>query len=280
MKQLVAVGLALALCGGAAMAQPRSASSPELLLSAPTGLMAPVWSPDGSKIAVTSDNYAGIFVANADGSALRAITDADGAGYKMVWSGNDAITGSTRTIERGRMMHQVCTWSTVDGSATVTVAKDRRRTLPAVARGAAGLYSAMLANPDLAATTPALAEFTGAMVINPALSPDGSQIAFQVAGRGMWLINADGTGLRNLGTGSHPAWLPDGKSIVYTVVTDNGSEFTSSTLYAMDTRSGRKTILTAAADILPLTPAVSPDGQKVAFENARDNAIYVVTLKY
>ena len=38
--------------------------------------------------------------------------------------------------------------------------------------------------------------------------------------------------------------------------------------------------LVGGSDIIPLTPAVSPDGKKVAFENAADAAIYVISLKY
>ena len=67
--------LALSMLGVAAMAQPRSASEPTLLIKSSQGLMAPVWSPSGDKIAVTSDNYDGIWVADADGSNLRQLTD-------------------------------------------------------------------------------------------------------------------------------------------------------------------------------------------------------------
>ena len=63
--------LALSMLGVAAMAQPRSASEPTLLIKSSQGLMAPVWSPSGDKIAVTSDNYDGIWIADADGSTAK-----------------------------------------------------------------------------------------------------------------------------------------------------------------------------------------------------------------
>ena len=72
--------LALSMLGVAAMAQPRSASEPTFLIKSSQGLMAPVWSPSGDKIAVTSDNYDGIWVADADGSNLRQVTCCSGAG--------------------------------------------------------------------------------------------------------------------------------------------------------------------------------------------------------
>lgn len=286
MKHFTLLGMALLMCGGAAAAQPRSASAPQLLLTTPTGLMAPVWSPDGSKIAVTGDNYTGIMVANADGTGLRTVTATAGAGYKMLWDGNENVVGRTNITENGRVMHELRAWNVADGASKVIVAKSRNAQAPSMRaigrkRGAAGIYDQMVAQPaEVAAKVPALAEFAGQIIINPALSPDGSRIAFQVPGHGMWVMNADGTGLRSLGLGSNPSWLPDNESIVYTVVKDNGQVYTSSTMLAMNVVSGESVTLTSRTDMIPLTPAVSPDGTKVAFQNAADQSIYVVTLKY
>ena len=76
---------ALMLLGGNLLAKPIAFSEPVLLLKSSQNLMAPVWSPDGSKIAVTGDNYVGIWVANADGSSLQQVSSATGAGYQMIW---------------------------------------------------------------------------------------------------------------------------------------------------------------------------------------------------
>lgn len=285
MKKTLLLGIAALLCGSIAIAQPRSASAPQLLLSTPTGLMAPVWSPDGKHIAASGLNYSGIYVAQADGSSLQMVTDAPGAGYKMVWNGNNAIVGRTNIVENGRVMHEMYSW-TLSGTATRVAAKGRNVQAPSLraagmAKGQAGIYDMMVADPShVAATVGALADFEGQIIINPALSPDGSRIAFQVPGKGMWVIGADGSNLRSIGAGSHPAWLPDNATIVYTVVKDNGSEFTSSAIYAKNIDNGKSMTISDSSTILPLSPAVSPDGYKVAFENARDNAIYVITLKY
>lgn len=278
--------MALLLCSGVAAAQPRSASAPQLLLSTPTGLMAPVWSPDGSKIAVTGDNYTGIMVANADGSGLKVVTTSAGAGYKMMWDGNAAIVGRTNITENWRVMHELRSWNVADGSSEVLVAKSRNAQAPSMRaigrkRGAAGIYDQMVAQPaEVAANVPALNKFAGEVIINPALSADGKRIAFQVPGQGMWVMNADGTELKSLGLGSNPSWLPDNETIVYTIVKDNGQVYTSSTMLALNVVNGKSSTLTARTDMIPVTPAVSPDGTKVAFQNAADQSIYVVTLKY
>lgn len=245
--------LGLALCWLAALpaaAQVKVEGAPSLLLKAPMGLMCPVWSPDGSKIAVTTDRYEGIMVAGRDGSALHSVCTAEKAGYKMAWD-----AASTRVIPNA-----------LAANAQATVS--------------AGLFRDMLTDPaGVAAATPALAQFAGKTVINPALSPDGSRIAFQVVGRGLWVINADGSALQSLGAGSHPSWMPDSRNIVYTIVEDDGANFTASCLMSADAVTGRTAVTFRDSDYVPMTPAVSPDGSVVAFENASDAAIYTLNIK-
>ncbi len=285
MKKHLLLGLAVLMCGGLAFAQPKSASAPVKLVSASTGLMTPVWSPDGSQIAMTGNNYTGIMVANADGSGLRTVTDAAGAGYKMVWNGNNAIVGRTNIVESGRVMHEICQWN-LDGAKQVMVQKSRNAQAPSLRaaglkKSAANIYDMMMAKPaEVASQYAALKEFEGAIIINPALSPNGKRVAFQVPGKGMWVINADGSDLRYVGNYRHASWMPDNATIACTVLQDNGSEFTASTLYATNVDNGKTVTLTENANFIPMTPAVSPDGMKIAFENAADQAIYVITLKY
>jgi len=48
--------------------------------------MAPVWSPDGTELAVTTAGYKGIYVTRPDGTAFRQVTSDDAAGYRFSWS--------------------------------------------------------------------------------------------------------------------------------------------------------------------------------------------------
>ena len=269
--------------------------------------MAPVWSPSGDKIAVTSDNYDGIWVADADGSNLRQVTCCSGAGYKMQWSADGTkLLGRTNVVSDNRVFHEVKVWNAADGAETTLVGKTREltgtplwndaervmisgergassvntRSLKRTSATAADVYTMMVNDPaGVADKVASLKEFTGAIIINPALSNDGKQVAFQVPGKGIFTCNSDGSGVAYLCKGSHPAWLPD-NSLIYTVVTDNGESFTGSDIYAVDVATGKAVLLTANTDMIPLTPAVTRDGKRVAFENAKDACIYEITLKY
>ena len=169
-----------ALCALPGFGQARAASEPVKLLESRVGLMAPVWSPDGSMLAVTTDNYAGILVANADGSGLRAVSSDAGTGYKMCWSADSRSITGRATVATGR--HQMRRYDVAGGRATAISAVARTSAEP-VSATAAGLYALMTSDPaGAAATAPALARFAGRTVINPALSPDGTAIAFQIPG--------------------------------------------------------------------------------------------------
>lgn len=281
MKKFAILGLALML-GGALYAQPRSASAPRMVMkTADAGLMAPVWSPDGSLIAATTDGYRGILVASADGSsAIRTVTLAPGAGYKMVWKDNNEIVGRTDVRSGAAVLHEMRSWDVASGRSVLIAPAARTASAPSAARGGR-IYEAMLADAASAASRiDALAAFAGEIVINPALSPDGSRIAFQIPGRGMWTIGADGSGLRSIGAGSHPSWLADNATVIYTVVEDDGQQFTASKLMARNVDSGAAVTLLDDSRFIPMTAAASPDGLKVAFENASEGAIYVITLNY
>jgi Tol biopolymer transport system component len=97
----------------------------------------------------------------------------------------------------------------------------------------------------------------------PALSPDGRQVAY-VSDEGgtphIWLVDANGTATLQLTDGDDPdhdpAWLPDGGAILFTR-TRNGRQG----IWMVPSLGGAATLLVAdAADA-----AVSPDGSRLAF---------------
>lgn len=106
--------------------------------------------------------------------------------------------------------------------------------------------------------------------IQPAISPDGTRIAFRSErdGGGLFIMAADGTApWRCAATGANPAWSADGTELFYaTLSTTLPHDRRPGELYAVNltTRVHR---LVAAADATQ--PAVSPHGYRVAYWGLR-----------
>jgi Tol biopolymer transport system component len=281
MKKSLLLAAAFMCTCGSLLAQPKSFGNPQLLIKAGHGLMAPTWSPDGSKIAVTGDNYIGIYVADADGSNLKQVSEALGAGYKMSWSDAKSITSTPYTMVDNRRMTRIENVN-VQTKAVTEVAPVMRNFKPSQAvKNAPTALKIMLDDPSHATSLIAsLNDYAGKMVLNPALSPDGSKIAFQIVSNGLFVCNADGSNLVSLGKGSHPSWLPDNVNVMVTRIEDNGDVFTKSDIYCVNTSNGSAVNITPNTQVIPVTIAVSPDGKKVAFDNDTDGCIYVIDLKY
>ena len=279
MKKKLLFATALMLCAGSMMAQPAQWSKPKVLIKSSQSLMAPVWSPDGSKIAVTGDNYIGIWVANADGSSIQQVSNEPGAGYKMTWSDAHNIISTPYTMQNNRRMTHIENIDVNTGVSRV-VAPSERNFKRSKATGAVNVLQVMLDQPSQATQLiKSLNKYAGKMILNPALSPDGTKIAFQIVSNGVWVCNADGTNPVSLGKGAYPAWMPDSRNLVVTRLTDNGDRFTSSELYCIDSQSGNAVCITSESNVIPVTTAVSPDGKTIAFDNDADGYIYTINLK-
>lgn len=117
----------------------------------------------------------------------------------------------------------------------------------------------------------------------PALSPDGTQIAFvrmesTTASRSIWVMDIDGSGETQLTSDDTndraPAWSPDGDQMVFESAEDDGFN-----LYVMNADGSELTQITddAAHD---LQPAWSPNGERIAFVRSQpdgsDSDLYTI----
>lgn len=295
--------LASTLIAAGCLAQPKL-GVPQKIAGGDTGFMNPSWSPDGKKIAMTGDNYSGIWVANADGTALTKLTADAGAGYKMAWSDDgSSILSRTNVYKDNKTYHELKVFEVRTMTAQTLVEATRNLGAPVWRDAAAAItkdgqaaiakkggiepaslsvYETMVTDPFHAlAKLPGMEEFAGKPVINPALSPDKTKIAFQIPGKGVFVCDAaDGGNSRRIGRGSYPAWTPGNKYVIVAKVTDNGETFTASELVAIDTDTTATTTIFSDSAMIPLTPAVSPDGKKLLVENCADGGIYMMDITY
>jgi len=210
-------------------------SSPTRLTNNPATDLQPVWSPNAQKIAFASQRddrrYYEIYVMDADGSHPTQLTNNPAENLAPAWSPDGKKIAFTSMGEVYVM--------NADGSSTTRLT-----------------YSP----PDWDWADQA------------AWSPDGTKIALTRASVGycdpdglcssyttlvISVMNADGTGIHNLASGSGAAWSPDGARIAFRG--DGGINVLNA-----DGSSGRQVIAAIGGQHL----AWSPDGAKIAFDGA------------
>lgn len=101
----------------------------------------------------------------------------------------------------------------------------------------------------------------------PTWSPDSRQIAYMLNDgnpcgeqRGVWIMNADGTGRRRIGDGSYIRWAPDGKEICY-----HGYSPTGEALFFYNPETGVTRSILNKVNIAFGGATWSPDSKKVVF---------------
>ena len=192
----------------------------------------PAWSPDGSRIAFTSDagGRPGIHVMSASGTGVTRLTDPGFASYRPAWSpdGTRIVYVSERDgnaelyVMNGDGTHQMRLtshpardtdpdWSP-DGS-TIAFSSERD--------GNAEVYTLHLETRVVTRVTRTQA-WTG----HPAWSPDGTRIAFARAKCDFYwpygcyneVVVSDATGSvqRDVARGEDPTWSPDGSRLAVT----------------------------------------------------------------
>lgn len=188
----------------------------------------PAWSPDGSRIAFTSerDGNFEIYVMNADGTSPVRLTNVAAADDGPAWSpdGNRIAFATNR-----------------DGNSEIYV------------MNADGTGQVRITNHN-------------ANDADPAWSPDGGRIAFTTNRDGrseIYVMNADGSALvrltsNNLGA-AQPAWSPDGTTIAFSF----GISSTATAIFIMNADGSGLKPLTEGFDNAT-DPAWSADGS-IAF---------------
>lgn len=102
---------------------------------------------------------------------------------------------------------------------------------------------------------------------SPAWSPDGSQIAITTGAFGIAVMDADGSGLRQLTSGGHdPAWSPDGTRLAYW--RKSGPGRFRPQIYTVPVQGGSRTHVGSG-----MQPAWSPDGIWIALIQPRHGLV-------
>jgi Tol biopolymer transport system component len=259
----------------------------------------PDWSPDGSRIAFSSDRTGKneIYLMKADGSDQTRLTyNPDKTNPNQSWEPKWSPDGTKIAFTFGYTPVPSDTRSSID-----IMNADGTNQLRITFQAKAGFQDQADLEPDWSPDGTRIV-FTSNRVVNrqiyvmnadgsdqtrltydggynnqPVWSPDGTQIAY-VSNRNIYVMNSDGTNPIKLTSNSNdgnPAWSPDGKQIVFNSIRD-GRNYE---IYVMNADGSNQTRLSNSPGFNG-EPSWSPDAKKIAFSSDRDGnyKIYIINI--
>ena len=234
--------------------------------------LTPVWSPDGQRIAFVRRTGADsrIYAMNADGGSQRPLTAGSDSASSPAWSPDGrqiAFTLTRHATSQIAMMRN-------DGSQVRELAPSHSdeqdpawspdgRLIAFLSRASGGYFELYVIGPDgqnlRRVPTPV-----------PSLQPDVTGFAWLPDGRlaytnrsglaqeGLSVTAVSGAEHQYLGSGSSPAWSPDGRQLAFVASHSGATE-----LYVRSV--GGRSVRIVDPSLTPVRPAWSPDGRQIAF---------------
>ena len=184
----------------------------------PAGNYHPTWSPDGTKVAfaLTRAGVVDLYVMAANGSGVVRLTQGVGFLGSPAWSPDGSKIAFDCRVDAGN--DDICLVN-ADGTGFARLTSDPARddgaawkrdgSTLAFATTRFGADQIVLMSPSGGGVTRIGAGLAG---FAPTWSPDGTRLALVRVGAQSFshvlVANSDGSNVRDLGAGSHPAWKP------------------------------------------------------------------------
>lgn len=274
--------------------------------------MNPRWAPDGQKIAFTSENYCGLWIIKSDGTGMQQMSADTAAGFGFQWSHDGTVilsrvakwegpvrynaikvfdlTNTTSKFLTGYRLglNSLPQWAPDDAnvlfysngrSELVASGRPPHAALKKAASRMCYLQNDRLAFISLENNTSHLISATKDLcIINLVVSPNEQQIAFEILGGPLCVINSDGSNLIKLGKGNRPQWSPDGQYLVYMIAQDDGHRIISSDLYTTRVDGNERQQLTFTSEIKEMNPNWAPEGDCIVYDVMDSGEIYLLSV--
>ena len=231
------------------------------------GYEQPVWSPDGETLAFAGKGFDALLVVPVDGGEERTLATGRAAGYAPVWSPDGTALGYRHDGQRSCDVPSRSV--TLDGASA-----------PAPAHRHPGLW-VYVADDQVR-----LRRGTEERTISPggdrfccaSLSPDSDAVVFMGLHTGVHVHNIATGRTTVLGSGAHPRFSADGRSLVFDRCEDDGHDLTACTLWMVDLSGDAPVVMTiSGTHPLAKNPALSPDGRHIAYD--ADGRIWIGRLE-
>ena len=298
MKNLL---ILLVFLGQIAFAQSIDVTSVKILKGTEDGgFYHPVFSPKGTYILTTGENYTGLKLHSFSNNEVKTITNDAGAGFDLRISEDENTILFKKTEMVKNLRYTSLYQYNLQDNKQLQVEKATRDKItptfvvnqPAYVKGnslvkvnkkAPGNVvpfiniedrKMVLYNGDKQTTlTPNGAD---ASYFWASVSPDQKHIVYTVAGRGTFVCNIDGTQPVSVGKLGAPVWL-DNQWIVGMDDKDDGHIITSSVILASTIDGKVRHIFATPQTNIAMYPAASADGKKIAF-NTGEGKIFILDI--
>lgn len=267
------------------------------------------YSPDGTKILSTTENYEGINIYNIESKQVTKVTEAIGSGYEAKFIDNSNIAYRMDEYIDNMRYSTIKTKNISTGKEIVYETRQRDVTVPVIS-GSKLLYTKSTAMQSKTMSAIALnktkaIEKAVAMVesnklesivivengkrteiapkgkvtyIWPSVSPDGNKVLFTATGDGTYISDKQGKILVKLGKLDSPKWSPDGKYIIGMEDKDDGHRYISSEIKIYSIEGKEILNVTGGKCGIAMYPSWDNSGKKAVFNNLEGN-VYVAELE-
>lgn len=219
----------------------------------------PVWSPVGLDIAITRDDFNGLYLAApSPGSSPRLLSADPGIGHDFKWTPDGMSIKAPGA----------------DGSFSEYLITGERFPVPEIDKKVFARDDRIFVRDD----DGKVKQISGLedRFTEPALSPDGLKVVYRGRETGLYIGLADGTRVIYVGEGHNARWLPDSRGVVYDLPVSDGQGVVDGDLWLATVDGRSRTNITNTPGIVEAWPSVGPNGQSIAF--SAGGSIYVGTL--